>query len=166
MNRARVLFFLIFPFIFILDRFSKELVLRLLPLQQSEPFMPPLLYLTHVHNTGAAFSLLKGQQWLLLAVALLVIGFLAAYSFRLKGDQILLAAGMALLLGGTLGNLYDRMILHYVVDFVDLRFWPVFNVADMAIDTGVALILYDTFFPKKTADGHTDPLQRGNKLTP
>lgn len=92
-------------------------------------------------NTGAAFGILKGQQWLLILISLVVI-FLLIYYHK----EYPLALGF--ILGGAVGNLIDRVFLGYVIDFIDLGFWPSFNVAD-SFNTVGALLLVVYFFKKK-----------------
>lgn len=112
----------------------------------------PFLNLVLWHNSGAAFSFLAGaggwQRWFFVAVTLAVSGVLLVM-LRRSGGNRLLAAALALVLGGAAGNLWDRVTLGLVVDFIQLHaagyYWPAFNVADSAITVGVALILWDGF---------------------
>lgn len=110
----------------------------------------PFFNLVLWHNPGAAFSFLAGaggwQRWFFVAVTLAVSAVILAM-LRKSGGNRLLAAALALVLGGALGNLWDRLTLGHVVDFIQLHaagyYWPAFNVADSAITVGVALILWD-----------------------
>lgn len=110
----------------------------------------PFFNLVLVHNSGAAFSFLADaggwQRWFFTAIAI-VIAAVLVYLLRRHADNRLLAAAFALVLGGALGNLHDRVRFGYVVDFVQLHaagyYWPAFNVADSAICIGVALLLWD-----------------------
>ena len=114
----------------------------------------PFFNLVLVHNTGAAFSFLADaggwQRWFFVAVS---VAISVAITWMLwRGDQSRLAGfALALVLGGALGNLWDRVTLGHVVDFVQLHaagyYWPAFNVADSAICVGVALLLWDGFRP-------------------
>ena len=92
----------------------------------------------YVTNTGAAFSLFTGFNFILALISLVVIVFIV-YFYK-KNDKLLLP--LAFLLGGTIGNLIDRVFFGYVRDFIDLKFWPVFNVADSFNVIGVAIICY------------------------
>lgn len=106
------------------------------------PLLPPVLYLTYVQNTGAAFGLLRGYHAFFIVCSLLVIGWII---WELVGNPPREASsrwGCALVLGGAAGNLIDRLRLGYVIDFIDLRVWPVFNVGDTAITVGVSLLLW------------------------
>jgi signal peptidase II len=144
--------------VLLLDQASKWLVLgRLEPYQVIE--VVPNVDLTLLFNSGAAFSLLADaggwQRWLFALFAATVIAALLIWLLRLRRGQRLLALALALLLGGALGNLIDRLLFGHVVDFirVSLPFiplrlfnpWPAFNVADSAITLGVALLLFETF---------------------
>ncbi len=110
----------------------------------------PFLNLVLWHNPGAAFSFLAGaggwQRWFFVGVTL-VVGAVLLAMLRKSGGNRLLAAALALVLGGAAGNLWDRVTLGHVVDFIQLHaagyYWPAFNVADSAITVGVALILWD-----------------------
>lgn len=114
----------------------------------------PFFNLVLVHNTGAAFSFLAGaggwQRWFFTAAAIAISAVLV-WMLRKPGTGRLLSAALALVLGGAIGNLYDRVMLGYVVDFVQLHaagyYFPAFNVADSAITVGVALLLLDSVRP-------------------
>jgi len=100
-----------------------------------------VVWLTYDENRGAAFSILQAGGYLFQVVAVVVaVGILALYP-RIQGRAPAARLGNALLLGGALGNLADRVRQGYVVDFIDLRWWPVFNVADSAVVIGVLLIV-------------------------
>ena len=103
--------------------------------------------LTRVHNTGAAFGLFQGQSFLLTIVASVGVAALLLYAlfFHHKFpflDNRLGKLALGLMLGGTVGNLIDRIHLGYVTDFIDFNFWPAFNIADPAIVVGVILLAY------------------------
>ena len=118
----------------------------------------PFFNLVLVHNTGAAFSFLAEaggwQRWFFTAVAV-GISALLIWMLRKPGTGTLLSFGLALVLGGALGNLYDRVTLGKVVDFVQLHaagyYWPAFNVADSAITVGVVLLVWDSLRPTPRA---------------
>lgn len=112
--------------------------------------------LVRYHNEGAAFSFLAGaggwQKWFFTAVAVVASIFIL-YLLKKHQTEKLFSLGLALVLGGALGNLYDRVTLGYVVDFlsfhIDDLYWPAFNVADSAITVGVGILLFDSFKPHK-----------------
>lgn len=130
---------------------------------------------TLMHNTGAAFSFLNDaggwQRWFFTVVALLVSAVLLVWLHRLPKDNRWLAVALALILGGALGNVYDRMTLGYVVDFIDVYYgtyhWPAFNIADSAISVGALMFIIDALRGRRpvstvaTAAPDPDPLKNG-----
>ena len=94
-----------------------------------------------VHNTGAAFGVMPNQTILFIVIAVAIVTALIVSYRRLARGPIALRIGLGLVLGGALGNLADRVRLGYVVDFIDLRWWPVFNVADSCIVIGVTVLI-------------------------
>ncbi len=135
-----------------LDQLSKYLTVANIPLYADVPFLPGILGLTYVQNTGAAFSMLEGQQWLFaLIFVLLTVGIVWAYrknpfSFT-KFEWFCIAA----IYGGGLGNMIDRLRLGFVVDMIKTEFitFPIFNVADCFITCGcILLVVHILFFNK------------------
>ncbi|MDI7251490.1 MAG: signal peptidase II, partial [Actinomycetota bacterium] len=122
------------------DQVSKALVRWLLPLGKSLDV--GLFSLRQVRNPGTAFGLIRGQSlpFFLGSVALLLVLMLVLWRFRREEGRVFTAA-LGLIIGGALGNIVDRIALGAVVDFIDLRFWPVFNLADTAIVFGVGMAL-------------------------
>lgn len=133
------------------DQFTKMLIMDALTLYQRLPVLP-FLDIVRMHNSGAAFSFLAGasgwQRWVFAGVAVAVSVGLLFWLVRLpRRGKGVLALGLALLIGGAIGNLIDRLIFGYVVDFI-LVYWrewsyPAFNIADSAITCGVMLVLFD-----------------------
>jgi signal peptidase II len=136
--------------ILLADQATKALVVSSIEVGGRVQLLGDLLVLWHVRNTGAAFSLFQGGQIFFLAVTLLAFGMLIYFHRAFRGRGLLLHVVLGLVLGGTLGNLLDRVRLGYVTDFVsvgigDLR-WPTWNVADASIVIGIlALVGYLTF---------------------
>jgi len=134
------------------DQISKAFIQRTLALGESQNLIPDLLDLTHVHNSGAAFGLLNTADFpykplVMIAVATIALVAIATYATQLGFHERLARFGLALILGGAFGNLIDRAVSGYVVDFVDVywgttHFWA-FNVADAAITVGAILVLLD-----------------------
>lgn len=132
-----------------LDRLSKLLALHFLTLYEPVPVLP-FMNITLAHNTGAAFSLLanmNGWQNILFAVlAVLIATAITVWIWRLPRRSYWLATALSLILGGALGNLWDRVQYGYVVDYLDFYIhswhWPVFNIADSAICIGAAMLLF------------------------
>lgn len=120
----------------------------------------PGFNLTLMFNTGAAFSLLGDaggwQRWLFTGLAVVASVVLVLWLRRLQAGQALLAVALALILGGAVGNLIDRVVFGHVIDFLDLYWrhhhWPAFNVADSAITVGAVLFLLDSFRPRAAGD--------------
>ena len=144
----------------VLDQLTKALVRSELSLFESRTVVPGFFDLTRIHNTGAAFGLLQTLDFpfktaVLILVASAALAGLAYYAATLPAVQRLSRAGLALVLGGAVGNLVDRATLGYVVDFVDLywgeggwHFWA-FNVADASITVGVSLLLLEMLLPER-----------------
>ncbi|MDO6563640.1 signal peptidase II [Amphritea sp. 1_MG-2023] len=136
--------------VIVLDLFTKYQASRLLPYGIAHPQLP-VFDLTLLHNTGAAFSFLASaggwQRWLFALIALLVSVVLVIWIARTPRQQRWLGAGLALVLGGALGNLYDRVVHGYVVDFISLHYngyyFPAFNLADTAITIGAGMLIID-----------------------
>ena len=128
----------------IIDRLSKVFFSHLLDLNESLILIKNFLHFTLVHNTGIAFGLFKDCGFVFIIIPLVLTGLLIynvyyyRYSEQLSRTYIL---AFSLILGGAIGNLIDRISLGYVIDFIDFRIWPVFNMADSAITIGAAIIL-------------------------
>lgn len=143
------------------DQAVKFLVVNTMSPGESEPLLPPLLQLTRVHNYGAAWSSFSGARWLL--IALTAAGMCAIAWLLVKIVRHPLGQwSLAIILGGGIGNLIDRVRLGYVVDMLDTMFmdFPVFNVADVFVVCGTvcALIYYLAFYSK------SDEKNWGNKV--
>lgn len=132
------------------DQLAKWIVRTSFAPHQSLPLLPGVLHLTYVRNSGAAFSLFQGQVAWLSVVSVLVAGWIGWELLRheslVGGRAGLPLSSLGLILGGAIGNLVDRLRFGYVEDFIDLRVWPVFNVADSAITVGVALLILKSCF--------------------
>lgn len=139
-RRNGLLFITVAAVVFLLDQATKRLVERWLALGESFPESWPVR-LTHVTNTGAAFGILEGQTGFLIVTTVVGLGAILLYFWFPPTDHPILTLALGLQLGGAVGNLVDRLRYGYVVDFVDLRVWPKFNVADSSIVVGVALLL-------------------------
>jgi signal peptidase II len=125
-----------------IDIFSKQAVVRNLQLQQPLPLIPNVLNFTYIRNTGAAFSLFQGHEWLKwlsLVVTLILIAIGIVRSFGSIWEQV----GLGLILAGAAGNGIDRLFFGSVVDFIDVRLinFAIFNWADASINIGIACLL-------------------------
>jgi signal peptidase II len=136
--------------ILILDQCTKLLADALLSGQQAVVLLP-FLALRKAYNYGAAFSFLGDasgwQRWFFIILALVVIAVLIAWLNRLPAEDLRARVALVLILGGAAGNVIDRLVYGYVIDFIDVFYgswhWPTFNIADSAISVGAALLLLD-----------------------
>ena len=144
-------------FVLILDQVTKWVADRSLELHVQVPVMPSFNF-TLVYNTGAAFSFLSGaggwQRWFFSLLAILICIVIVIWLKRLNAHEKWMAVGLSLVLGGALGNLIDRLLYGYVVDFIQWYYkgfyWPTFNIADSAITVGATiLVIYNVFFQKQ-----------------
>lgn len=124
-----------------LDQFTKYLVRELLAYRASFPDVGFLRF-THTHNTGSAFGILQGQNFPLIFVSFIGIAVLLAIYFSQPRPGNLLRFSLGLMMGGAVGNLVDRLHQGWVTDFIDIGPWPVFNLADASIVTGLALMAW------------------------
>ncbi len=147
--------------VLILDQASKLYFESSLSLYQQIEVIPGYFSWTLAYNTGAAFSFLADssgwQRWLFALIAVVVSITLVVWLKRLKADETWLAIALALVLGGALGNLYDRIVLGHVIDFILVHWqnrhhFPAFNLADSAISVGAVLLALDMFKSKKAEE--------------
>lgn len=129
--------------VFIIDQLVKYLVVSTMHLGQSLPVIKGIFHITYVLNPGAAFGMLEHQRWFFILVALAAVLLGAAFYKKLQQESFLMRSGAGLLLGGAVGNLADRIQSGLVVDFLDFRIWPVFNIADVAICAGAGILIFD-----------------------
>jgi signal peptidase II len=134
-----------------LDRWTKQLAVEHLLNSgvRSVPILGEYIRLTYVENRGAAFGLLQNQTLFFILVGVVVISVIVMSYRYIPDPSWLLNLCLGLQMGGAIGNLVDRIHVGYVVDFIDLTFWPVFNVADSAICIGVAGLAYTVLFPPR-----------------
>lgn len=133
-----------------LDQLTKFLATKYLSFNQSLPLIKGVLYLSLVHNRGAAFGMLKGLNIFFILAALAAITLIYLNLRKLGWQRITITvASLSLILAGALGNLIDRLAFGYVIDFIDLRIWPVFNVADSAITIGALLWAFSIIKARK-----------------
>jgi len=131
------------------DQLSKLWVIRHLKIGETKEVLSHFLYLTLLYNKGTAFGIVKEVSLaIVLFSTLLVVGFLI-YSKLNKKETLIFMLGLSFICGGALGNLVDRIRWGYVIDFVDIKIWPVFNLADSFITIGVGLIIVDMILRRK-----------------
>lgn len=147
--------------VIVLDQLTKQWASSSLDYGEPVPVIP-FFNLTLMHNTGAAFSFLSDaggwQRWFFALVALAISGVILVWLKRLPGEKKLLAIALTLVLGGALGNVWDRIYLGYVVDFIDVYYqnlhWPAFNLADGAISIGAVLLIIDSLRGESHPEKH------------
>ncbi len=149
----------------IVDQLSKQIVADNMTLGQSVELIPSFLYLTYHINTGAAWGMFAGQMtfFLIVSIIALAIFFVLAREMHFSTKPFF-SVGVVLLIGGTIGNLIDRMVYAYVIDFIDVYIFsydfPIFNVADMALTIGWIALAIDIIFlnPKRDeANANNNP---------
>ena len=132
------------------DQLTKFIIHKNLLLNQSFPVIKGIFHLTLIHNRGAAFGILKNKIPLFIFSSVLAVILIYFYLKKDKQKNLSIPTlALSLILGGALGNLVDRIFLGYVVDFLDFRVWPVFNLADSAITIGAILLSYSILTSKK-----------------
>jgi len=128
--------------VWIIDRFLKVLIQTNFFPGETLIVIPKVFHLTFVLNPGAAFGLMAGRTWIFVITALLVVGGVIYGQFHIPRREMLTRLSIGMIGGGALGNLYDRLIIGRVVDYLDFQIWPfVFNFADSMIVAGVALFM-------------------------
>ena len=155
---ARIVSLIISALVIVLDRWSKLWIIHHIPIGHARTIIPGVFRLTHVLNTGAAFSLFEGStspamvRNLLIAFSVFAVIVVIALIWKFGRQLSLISFSLALILGGALGNLYDRVRFSHVVDFLEVHIihyhWPDFNVADSCIVIGACLLLIEIFRPQ------------------
>lgn len=143
MKSSRLFFWLSLIIFFLFDQFTKFLVIKNLYEGQSIPVIKGIFHITLVRNTGLAFGLLKGTDQLIwIFTSLVILSIIVAYYFLKKPQGFSINFALGLICAGAIGNVTDRLIYGKVIDFLDFRFWPVFNIADSSVVIGVVLIIF------------------------
>ena len=132
--------------IVVLDQVVKFLVTHEMFPGMSIPVIQDVFHITFVLNPGAAFGILAHQRAFFIVMGIVIVILGGLFSPYIRRQCRIFRCGTALLLGGALGNLIDRVRFGHVIDFFDFRIWPVFNIADIAIVVGVAAIIYAILF--------------------
>jgi signal peptidase II len=163
-NSARAVYLLIALVVVVLDRWSKHIVAQRIALYSHIQIIPGFFRLTHTENTGAAFSLFADSPtaWktgMLIAFSAIALVVVSVLLWKNHHAHIATGVGLSLIMGGALGNLWDRLARGRVVDFLLFYYhryqWPVFNLADGAIVIGAGLLVLEILFHKSGA--HEDP---------
>lgn len=151
-RRSRLLWLAVAVAVVVLDQLTKIWADANLIYAQPNPVLPVLDITLH-YNPGAAFSFLSDaggwQRWFFTVIAAAVSLYLLVWLLKLRREQVLLSLSLTLVLGGALGNLWDRVRLGHVIDFISVHwgtaYFPTFNIADAAISVGAVLLIIDTF---------------------
>ncbi len=142
--------FIIVGSIIFLDQGSKFLATKFLHLNTPVVIIKNFLNFTLVHNRGAAFGNFQNKLFLLIFISIFAIA-LIFYNLRDKRNSTIFKLSLSLILGGAIGNLIDRLRFGFVIDFLDLRVWPVFNLADSVITIAAFLIIWELLFRKNVS---------------
>ena len=135
--------YLLISIIVFMDQIIKYYIINNFSHGQSLAIIKNIFHLTYVKNTGAAFGILKNANNFFIIVSIIIILFLLFYRYYYFKSNIYINMSIGLIIGGAVGNLIDRILLNHVVDYLDFRIWPVFNLADSAIVVGAGfLIIY------------------------
>ncbi len=146
------MYFIIIAVVVVLDQLAKYLIRTNMVLDTSIPLIDGIFHITYIHNSGAAFSIFQNKTGFLIAMQLIVIAAVLVYLIKKqKKEHWCLLLSLSLIGAGGIGNLIDRVTNGYVVDFLDFRFWPIFNVADISVCIGCGLLVLYMFFiePKR-----------------
>lgn len=150
-RRAVLVFLATLGTVVAVDQAVKAAVRSRIPAGASIPVIDGVLHVTHVRNTGAAFGMFPGSQNILLVFAVMVLTGIAIHMWVVRSTDPRVFLPMGLLAGGSAGNLIDRIVSGRVTDFLDVRIWPVFNVADSCILIGVTLLAWRLLMTETSA---------------
>lgn len=137
----------------LIDQFSKYYISNHYVLYQSYDLIDKVLYLTYIKNKGAAFGILQNYQILFIITTIVILTFITYYYLITANNKIMLKIALILIIAGGVGNLIDRIRLNYVIDFIDVKIWPIFNFADSYVVIGCILLIIFEIFINKDKDG-------------
>ena len=133
----------------LLDQITKYFVVTKMYFEESIPIINKIFYLTYITNTGTAFGKLQQYGSILLIFSVIAILILSLIVFKQKNIPKINLIAFSMILGGAIGNVIDRILRGSIVDFLDFRIWPIFNIADSAITIGIALLIIHSVFSKE-----------------
>ncbi|UNC92840.1 signal peptidase II [Candidatus Contubernalis alkaliaceticus] len=125
------------------DQVFKYLVESYLYLGQSIPVIPNIFHITLLRNPGAIFGVMPNGRWFFIGITIVSLAVMALLMQEIPRGKNFMRVGLTLIIAGALGNLIDRLRFGYVIDFLDVGFWPVFNIADMALVIGAVFFIYE-----------------------
>lgn len=146
------------------DQLTKLLVIQFLYPNGRQPLIPGFLSLDYLENRGAAFGIFQNRQWLIAAITAVICVFVAVALFRWQRHNAMSRAACILILGGGVGNILDRVLRGYVVDFIHFHFFPyIFNVADICVVVGVALLVLYLFLNDREEQQDKKPAEKAEE---
>lgn len=137
-----MIIFITFSLVILIDQITKYLVVENFVSGETMPLLENVFHFTYVRNHGAAFGIMQGQQWFFIGATIIVLGAILYFYKELPLYSFWNRLALGLMIGGAIGNLIDRIRLGYVIDFIDLRVWPVFNIADSSVVVAVTIFSY------------------------
>ena len=154
-NKRGILWILVTVGVILIDQLTKYLAVQLLKPIDTFPIIPDVLHLTYTTNKGAAFGMLQNHRWVFLAVSTAAIVLLGWYLWEKRDGHPLLCTALAFIVGGGIGNMIDRTLLGYVVDFIDFRLihFAIFNGADSFVCVGCGMVFLWLFLYGEDEDG-------------
>ncbi len=142
---GRIIYLLIMAVVVVIDQWTKQLAVEYLKPITTKPLIEDVLHLTYLENSGAAFGMMKDHRWIFMATSTIAVIAITVFivGWYQKYHDVLLFTGLALIAGGGIGNMIDRVALGYVVDFVDFRLinFAIFNAADSFVCIGAGIIV-------------------------
>ncbi len=144
--------FCLFVVLLVLDQVVKSYVSTAMLLGETIPVVPGIFHITYILNPGAAFGMLAHQRWFFILAGIVIAAAFLYYYPWLKRQCSWFHYGCVALLSGAVGNLIDRIRNGLVIDYIDFRVWPVFNIADIAIVLGVASMIYAILYKMKDTE--------------
>ena len=135
-------FFIPFLVLLIADQTVKQIIRTNMVEGQSIPVIETVFHITYIENPGAAFGILANQRTLFLILTAVIVGIMLYLYFSLQNKKSLTAVSLGIVVSGATGNFIDRLVRGTVTDFLDFRIWPIFNIADICVCVGLALICY------------------------
>ncbi len=142
------MFWLIVVIGLLADQVTKYMISTGMQISQSIPVIPNIFHLTYIMNKGAAYSILQGQRWFFIVIAAAVVVGVLIFLTKVPKKDLFLRTALALIISGAIGNMIDRIRFGGVVDFIDFRVFPIFNIADSLVVIGVCLLVLYVFCAK------------------
>jgi signal peptidase II len=147
-NRKHLTIAITAAVLIILDQLTKLAVMNNMNIGETIPLITNVLHLTYVQNNGAGFGIMQGQQWLFITLSIILL-IAIGYYYKKIPDKISYGIVTGMIIAGVIGNLIDRLSLGYVIDFIDFKIWPVFNVADSCMTIAVVLLVVESLRKNK-----------------